>query len=82
MERISPQLKWNRANPDAIRAHGIVARAIRRGELVRQPCEICGAAAEAHHERYENPLTVTWLCRFHHRRHHDRQPGDLFAGGA
>lgn len=82
MDRISPQLKWNRANREAIRAHGIVARAIQRGELHRQSCTICGAAAEAHHPDYSEPLRVEWLCRFHHRRHHDRQPGDLFVGGA
>ncbi|MEP9390420.1 hypothetical protein [Mesorhizobium sp. KR9-304] len=79
MKRISPQLRWNRRHPAAIRAHGVVARAIRRGELQRLPCWICGAAAEAHHEDYSVPLSIDWLCRFHHRRHHDRQPGDLFA---
>lgn len=81
MSAISPQLKWNRANREAIRAHGMVARAIKRGELQREPCVICGAPAEAHHESYaeERALAVTWLCRFHHRRHHDKQPGDLFA---
>lgn len=81
MRDISPQLKWNRANPQAIAAHRVVDRAIRRGELHREPCQICGAPAEAHHESYEEPLVVMWLCRFHHRRHHDRGPGDLFAGG-
>lgn len=81
MTAISPQLKWNRANREAIRAHGIVAKAIRRGELRRRPCTICGAPAEAHHEDYSQPLVVIWLCRFHHRRHHDKQPGDLFSGG-
>lgn len=82
MEGISPQLKWNRANNEAIRAHRKVARARRRGELVPQPCLICGATAEAHHPDYSKPLTVEWLCRFHHRRHHDKGPGDLFARDA
>ncbi|MDR4306976.1 hypothetical protein IHQ68_10135 [Chelatococcus sambhunathii] len=77
---LSPQLKWNRAHPEAIRAHGAVRHAIRAGNLDPQPCRICGGAAEAHHDDYGSPLVVTWLCRFHHRRLHARGPGDLIAG--
>ncbi len=48
-----------------------VARAIHRGELVRQPCEVCGGEpAEGHHEDYSKPLNVRWLCRLHHLRLH------------
>jgi hypothetical protein len=82
MPDISPQLKWNRANPEAIAAHRIVDRAIRHGQLVRQPCQICGAPAEAHHPDYREPLHVEWLCRFHHRRLHAKGEGDLFAENA
>lgn len=82
MTNISPQLKWNRANPEAMAAHQAVRIAKREGVLTPMACIICGAAAEAHHEHYDEPLNVTWLCRFHHRRHHDKGPGDLFAGGA
>lgn len=38
--------------------------------LERQPCEICGAKAEAHHDNYDKPLEVRWLCFKHHRSHH------------
>lgn len=45
---------------------------IREGELVRQPCEVCGIdkTIEAHHDDYYRPLEVRWLCRKHHIEHH------------
>lgn len=44
---------------------------IKRGRLVRLPCEVCGTApAEAHHDDYAKPLDVRWLCSTHHREHH------------
>jgi hypothetical protein len=48
-----------------------VARAIRKGELVRLPCEVCGdLKSEAHHDDYADALKVRWLCRKHHKEHH------------
>ena len=44
--------------------------AIQTGALVPQPCEVCGGAAEAHHEDYAKPLDVRWLCRPHHMAEH------------
>lgn len=43
---------------------------IRDKHLLRQPCEICGAKAEAHHDDYNKPLDVRWLCFRHHREWH------------
>lgn len=45
---------------------------VRRGKITRLPCEVCGREpAEGHHHAgYEHPLTVTWLCRMHHRKRH------------
>ena len=48
--------------------------AIRSGELVRQPCEVCGESkVDAHHDDYSQPLAVRWLCRKHHAEHHSRE---------
>lgn len=45
--------------------------AIRSGRLVRQPCEVCGDdQVDAHHDDYDKPLDVRWLCRKHHRAAH------------
>jgi hypothetical protein len=45
--------------------------AIGIGVLVPAPCEKCGAVnAQVHHEDYENPLDVRWLCRKHHLEYH------------
>jgi hypothetical protein len=50
---------------------GKVNRALRQGILVRQPCEVCGAIkVDAHHDDYDQPLAVRWLCRTHHHLHH------------
>lgn len=54
------------------RVHCIVQRAIKKGILIRKPCEVCGfAKADAHHDDYNKPLNVRWLCRKHHIKHHN-----------
>ena len=48
-----------------------VSNAIIAGNLVKQPCEICGAEpAQAHHDDYNKPLDVRWLCKKHHTEWH------------
>lgn len=48
--------------------------AIKAGQLVAKPCEVCGTVeVEAHHPRYDGPdahLDVKWLCRHHHALEH------------
>lgn len=53
-------------------AHRQVKNALRRGELMRKPCEVCGAVnrIHAHHDDYSRPLTVRWLCQPHHLQLH------------
>jgi hypothetical protein len=52
-------------------AHGSVSRAIRSGALVRNPCERCGEQKSvAHHEDYDKPLDVMWLCQPCHKQRH------------
>lgn len=44
----------------------------RRGKIQIMPCEVCGSNnAEMHHDFYEKPLSVRWLCRYHHIKHHN-----------
>jgi hypothetical protein len=52
-------------------AHSQVAKAIRNGTLVRQPCVRCAETKSvAHHEDYDHPLTVMWLCQACHKQRH------------
>jgi len=58
-------------NPEKARAHHAVEYAIKRGDLARQPCQVCGdPKTDAHHEDYAKPLEVDWLCRKHHVERH------------
>jgi hypothetical protein len=55
-----------------VAAHRLVHQAVRRGELIRRPCEVCGSPkTDAHHRYgYDRPLDVAWLCRIHHFAEH------------
>jgi hypothetical protein len=56
---------------DKNRARSAVSWALKKGTLTRQPCEVCGAEkTDAHHDNYDEPLGVRWLCRKHHRGVH------------
>ena len=54
------------------RANGMVEKAIKKGIIVPQPCEQCGAKAVAHHDDYNKPLDVRWLCDTHHFQWHEK----------
>lgn len=61
------QVRWQTANPKARWAHVALASGLRRGLLERQPCAVCGHdTVDGHHENYDEPLNVIWLCRRHH----------------
>jgi DNA-binding XRE family transcriptional regulator len=61
--------------PEAILARSAVARALRRGDFHRLPCEVCGSPkSHAHHEDYSKPLEVRWLCEEHHIAAHREYP--------
>lgn len=62
---------WRAEDSRRVLAHSAVARAIRGGRLVRQPCCRCGAKKTvAHHEDYDKPLKVVWLCQPCHKQRH------------
>ena len=64
--------RWQESRgPKVVFAHHQVDKAKRSGELVPQPCEKCGKLkVDAHHDDYDKPLDVRWLCRKHHLEHH------------
>lgn len=62
---------WRKADSRRTRAHNAVTRAIRKGDLIRQPCIRCGEKKSlAHHEDYDKPLEVMWLCQPCHKQRH------------
>lgn len=74
-ERIKANTEVNRAwrAEDRRRtyAHNMVARSIRSGSLLRHSCCRCGEAKTvAHHEDYDKPLEVMWLCQPCHKQRH------------
>ncbi len=54
--------------PERTKARNAVSNAIRDGYLQRMPCEVCGEPkSQGHHQDYNKPLDVIWLCAEHHR---------------
>lgn len=57
--------------PNKTKARHAVYKAIKKGDLKREPCEVCGEEkTEAHHTDYSKPLAVMWLCTPHHHEWH------------
>lgn len=60
----------NAASAEELRkesSRGQFRYAVRKGQIEREPCEVCGAEAEGHHDDYTKPLEVRWLCKEHHK---------------
>jgi hypothetical protein len=65
-------------------AQNKVEYAIRAGDLIPKACEVCGSAetfsdgrrsVQAHHDDYNKPLDVRWLCQpCHHEWHKHNDP--------
>ena len=58
---------WRDRNKLKVLAHNLKNRAVQVGKLKPLPCTICGEEKSyGHHEDYNKPLEVVWLC---HRCH-------------
>lgn len=56
------------------RSRALANKSLKRGKLIRKPCEKCGdSKAEMHHEDYSKPLDVNWLCRKCHLELHEQR---------
>lgn len=62
--------------PDEIKARSAANHAIRDGKLSPQACEVCGEEkTQAHHDDYNYPLKVRWLCvNCHNEWHRNNKP--------
>ena len=64
-------------------AQNVAEKAIKRGIIEREPCEVCGAhgkfangrsEVQAHHSDYNKPLDIIWLCqKCHHKWHKENK---------
>lgn len=64
---------WISKNRIKKRCHYAISDAIRKGKMVRgEICECCQihGKMEAHHEDYDKPLEVVWLCKSCHVKRH------------
>lgn len=65
--------KWIEKNIEKRRAENILWNGIRRGKIIKKPCEICqNPKSHAHHPDYSKPLKVLWLCALHHKEIHSK----------
>jgi hypothetical protein len=64
-------------HPKAQAARVKVMIALQQGKMSRGNCELCGdTRTHGHHDDYDLPLVVRWLCAKHHRAWHiDNGPG-------
>ena len=66
--------RYNKKYPKKHKARWTVNNYKKSGKLVPQPCEVCSLEpAQAHHDDYEKPLDVRWLCVKHHTEHHQKE---------
>lgn len=75
LQRKKLQAREYRKNPELkikFDARDAVTKALKKGTLKKQPCQVCGANAQAHHPDYTKPLNVVWLCRKHHIEEHKK----------
>lgn len=68
------------------KAQMLVLLAVKRGILSPKPCEVCGMAVyntsgrrmvHAHHDDYNKPLDVRWLCSKHHTEWHKTHKAEM-----
>lgn len=60
-------------NPKKRAAHKVIEKMVRLKELLIEPCEVCGnITVAAHHDDYDKPRSIRWLCAKHHNEWHSK----------
>lgn len=65
--------KWKKNNPKKAAAHALIYWSVAAGVIQRkEKCEECDKVSktEAHHEDYQKPLDIMWLCKNCHSKKH------------
>lgn len=70
---------FQKNNKEKVRAHALLKRAVQKGIVIKPTrCERCSGEfpiqkIQGHHEDYNKPLDVKWLCWLCHlKTHHER----------
>jgi len=59
-------------NPTKWKARQTLRNAVHARKIVKGSCEECDEVkVEGHHEDYNKPLEVNWLCSKHHQKIHE-----------
>jgi hypothetical protein len=67
-------------HPKKYKAHCLVNNHKRAGNISEMPCEVCkDIKVVAHHDDYDKPLNVRWLCYAHHSQWHAKHGEGLNA---
>ena len=63
---------WVTKNRSKKNIHVQTSHAIRSGLIKKKNCEVCNESylVDAHHDDYNKPLNIRWLCRKHHKKFH------------
>lgn len=70
--------EYRRKFPKKAKAHAAVSYAVRNGKMKKLNCEVCGSCdSVAHHDDYDYPLSVRWLCQAHHIEWHTKNGSGL-----
>lgn len=66
-KKAESQRKYRKKYPYKSRAIRILTYNLKKGYIKKLPCEACGCLkVHAHHDDYNFPLNVRWLCIDHH----------------
>lgn len=70
-KKVEAELKNNPIALLKYKARKTLRNAVASGKIKRLPCETCfEVKVEGHHEDYNRPLEVRWLCILHHNQAH------------
>ncbi len=70
--------KYRAKNKKKTKAHRKVQYEVSIGNLSSKPCEVCGNEnSVAHHDDYDKPLDIRWLCHKHHKEWHEENGDGL-----
>lgn len=83
IERQNERFREYRKDPEFLkreRVRGMVNKRIQSGKIKKpDSCEECGETGyvEAHHEDYEKPFEVVWVCKLCHENIHHSNEGRI-----